>query len=64
MGVIKRIFGGKRGYSGGNDNRTLKNPPSLQVISERVKRGGLTETYYSVSGGLWRGRSIRSKGAN
>jgi len=33
IGVMKRIFGGKRGYSGGKLNRALKNPPSLQRIN-------------------------------
>ena len=36
MGVSKRIFGGRRGYSGGKLRRALKNPPGhkcqLQVV--------------------------------
>ena len=35
IGVINRILGGRRGNSGGNVNRALKNPPSLlQTMNE------------------------------
>lgn len=30
IGVMKRIFGGSKGNSGGKDSRDFKNPPSLQ----------------------------------
>ena len=52
IGVMKRILGGKSGYSGGKVNRALKKPPSLGIkirIRETTRRA---DAYYSVSGGL------------
>lgn len=60
IGVMKRIFGGSSGNSGGKDNRALKKPPSLQQKDKTITKYGQRRevlhsserTYYNVSGGL------------